>query len=88
MRAQRVKLEGYKAIILGKMSKDEGGYNRFTEAKASVKIRLADKSDLKKVERAVKLSEKYCPIGRAVRGNIDLKFEISIETPEGVSKLE
>jgi len=52
LRAQRVKLEGYKAIILGKMSKDEEGYNRFTEAKASV------------------------------------KFEISVETPEGVSKLK
>ena len=77
-REEGVELKGYEADVVGRVDEDEEGYNRFREAVISVKVRLANEIDRLKVERALELSEKYCPVGRAIRGNMELKFEVSI----------
>ena len=78
LREKGVELKGYAADVVGSVNKDEEGYNSFLEAVISVKILLANEIDRLKVERALELSEKYCPVGRAIRGNMKLKFEVSI----------
>ena len=77
-RKQGVELKSYEANVIGKMDKDKEGYNRFEEAVISVKIQLTNEADRSKVLRTLELSEKYCPVGRALRGNVELKLEVSI----------
>jgi uncharacterized OsmC-like protein len=78
LRKQSIEIKSYEADVIGKMDKDEEGYYRLKEAVISVKIKLNNESDKLKVLNALKLSEKYCPVGRTLRGNVELKFDISI----------
>ncbi len=77
---QGVELKSYEANVIGKLDKDEEGYNRFKEAMISIKIQLINEADRSKVVRALELSEKYCPVGRALRGSMGLKIDASITT--------
>jgi len=78
LRAQRVELRNYEGEIVGRMEKDADGYYAIKENIASIRIQLANKQDAEKVQEAVELSKKYCPVGRLMRGNTEIRFDVYI----------
>jgi uncharacterized OsmC-like protein len=76
--AQRIELKNYDGEIVGRMDKDAEGYNAIKEIIASIKIQLANMQDAEKVQKAVEVSKKYCPVGRLMKGNTEIRFDVFI----------
>jgi uncharacterized OsmC-like protein len=78
LRAQRVEFRNYEGEIVGRMEKGADGYNAIKENIASIRIQLANKQDAEKVQKAVEISKKYCPVARLMRGNTEIRVDVSI----------
>ncbi len=74
----KIGLKSWTSRATGSMEKGASGL-RFTRIDVRVTARVATEADIPKMQEAVKLAEKYCPLSAAVNFPVEFTLDCSVQ---------